>query len=83
VGTHGTVPLNDVWAMLKECAPGYTKRARTHNWVVMYQGHTYPRMPVGEHGTRTNPEIQIGHVRNMCNLFGILECAKKHIELLR
>lgn len=79
----GTIALSAIWAMLDHCAPGHTRKARKHNWVVMYAGLTYPRLPVGEHGARRDPEIQIGHVRNMARHFGIMECAKGQLEQLR
>lgn len=81
--SSGTIPLNDIWAMLDACAPGYTKRQRQHNWLVMYNGKTFPRLPLGPHGARANPSIQIGHVRQMVRTLGIEECAKQHLEQLR
>jgi hypothetical protein len=83
VASSGTVPLQDVWDMLGACAPGHTKKATKHNWVVYYNGLTYHRLPLGEHGSRNNPGIQIGHVKSMARHLGILECAKQHIERLR
>ena len=69
--------------MLDRCAPGRTRKEREHNWVVMYRGRTYPRLPRGEHGARKNPEIQVGHVKQMVRHFEIEACAKSQIELLR
>lgn len=69
--------------MLEACAPGYTKKERDHNWLVMFNGVSFPRLPKGEHGARKNPEIQIGHIRQMVRLFQIEECAKSRIETLR
>jgi hypothetical protein len=65
MSSSGTIPLNDIWSMLDFCAPGYTKRQTMHNWVVRYNGKTYHRLPLGEHGKRANPPIQIGHVKTM------------------
>jgi hypothetical protein len=78
----GRVPLNDVWAMLKACAPGLKATERTHNWCLYFGDRTYPSFPKGEHG-KTNPEIEVGHIKRMARFFGILECAKKHIEALK
>jgi hypothetical protein len=68
--------------MLNVCAPGARVIAKLHrNWV-LYNGLTYRNLPLGEHGSRKNPEIQIGHVRKMARHLGILPCAKEHIPLL-
>lgn len=68
--------------MLQQCAPGYEKEAKTHNWHVKYSGKTYPTLPLGPHGRRQNPDIEIGHVRSMIRFFGIEDCAKKHLKQL-
>ena len=59
------VALNDVWAMLKECAPTFTATETPHHYCVRFNQHTYPTLPLGEHGPRHNPEIKRGHVRHM------------------
>ena len=82
MSTSGTIPLNDIWAMLDACASGYTKRQGQHNWIVSYNGKVFPRLPLGEHGRRANPPIQVGHIKQMIRLLGIEECAKKHLEQL-
>jgi hypothetical protein len=71
--------------MLEDCCPGYGKEPgkKQEFWRVYWRGKTFWRLPTGRHGRRQDPEVQAGHVRKMCNLFGILECAKKHLELLR
>lgn len=83
MSSSGTIPLNDIWAMLDACAPGYTKQQKQHNWVVQYNGKTFFRLPLGPHGARTNPSIQVGHVKQMVRLFGIEECAAGRIQRLR
>jgi hypothetical protein len=69
--------------MLDHCAPGHSRKQRTHNWVVSYRASTFPNLPVGEHGQRKNPEIQVGHVKAMVRQLGIADCAKTQIERLR
>ncbi len=69
--------------MLDDCAPGYTKKEREHNWCVTYNKVPFPRLPRGPHGRRENPEVQIGHLRQMVRLFQIEDCAMTRIELLR
>lgn len=75
--------MQDVWAMLADCAPGYTVRETGHNWRVAFGVQVYPNLSKGKHGARKNPEIQIGQVKHMVRLFGIQDCAKRHIERLR
>jgi len=67
--------------MLEECAPGHTLKERTHKWCVMWEGRTFPSMPKGKHGRRTNPTIEMGHVRHMVRQLEISEdCAESKIE---
>jgi len=82
VGSSGTVALADVWAMLEHCAPGYWKKSTDHHWRIGFDERLYPSLPLGAHGTRKNPEIQIGHVRKMARFLGILECAKQQLPQL-
>lgn len=71
MSSFGTIPLQDIWAMLNVCAPGHTKRERDHNWMVTWPHGTYPRLPLGKHGKRQNPRIEIGHVRNMVRMLNL------------
>lgn len=50
----------------------------------MYYGQfpIFRNLPLGEHGARKNPEIQIGFVRSLARHFEILECARRHIPNL-
>jgi hypothetical protein len=81
--TFGTVPLKNIWSMLDECAPGWKKKEREHNWAVFFQKKTFPSLPKGEHGPRNNPDIQVGKIRQMVRLFGIIPCAQEKIPSLR
>jgi hypothetical protein len=83
VASSGTVPLKDIWAMLDDCAPGYQAREREHNWLVIYAGKSFPRLPRGPHGKRQNPGIQVGHIKQMVRFFEIQDCAGRHLEALR
>jgi len=78
----GRVPLSDIWAMLDECAPGFTKNERMHNWCIYYGALTYPSLPKGEHGKK-NPEIELGHLKRLARHFGILDCARRCIPALK
>jgi hypothetical protein len=69
------VALNDVWAMLNACAPGFTATETTHHYCIRYKERTYPTLPLGEHGSRRNPEIKIGHVRHRPGSFSSLRAA--------
>ena len=80
--SHGQIRLRKVWAMLDVCALGYRRVKRTHNWWVMYGEKTYRHLPLGPHGKQTNPDIQIGHVKNMVRHLGIDGCAKRELPHL-
>lgn len=80
MSSFGTVPLKEIWAMLEHCAPGFERRERTHNWLVTWNGRSFPRLPVGPHGNRQNPGIEIGHIRQMVRMLGIdVECVRQHV----
>jgi hypothetical protein len=83
MSSFGRVRISAVWAMLDHCAKGYKKKQTTHYWCVMYGSKTYPTFPLGEHGTRSDPEIQIGKVKNLVRYFGVLDCAKSQLEALK
>ena len=84
MSSSGTVSLEEIWAMLNHCAPGWDCKEREHNFAITYNGKTFPRLPRGPHGKRGgNVRIQIGHIKQMVRFLGIEECAAKYIELLR
>jgi len=66
--------------MLDECAPGHQRKATTHNWRITYNGKTYPSFPLGPHGKRENPDIEIGHIKKMARALGIYDCARNHLD---
>lgn len=69
--------------MLDACAPGARIESKKHrNWVYYSTYPIFRNLPTGEHGTRTNPEIQIGWVRKLVRHFEIYDCAKQHIANL-
>jgi hypothetical protein len=83
VTSFGQVPLKKIWELLDQCAPGHTRKARVHNYVVRYNGKTYPTLPLGQHGKRENPPIQIGHVRQMVRQLGIdRDCVQRLVPNL-
>lgn len=69
--------------MLSHCAPGYEKKGQTHSWCVMYNGITFPTLPLGKHGRRENPEIEIFHVKKMIRDLEIMSCAGMFNPVLR
>lgn len=81
--SSGRVPLSQVWSMLDTCAPGWKSKKTDHHWRVMANGKTFPQLPLGEHGARKDSEVQVGVLRKMARHFGILDCAKQSIQLLR
>jgi hypothetical protein len=76
----GQLQLKAIWAMLDDCAPGYTKRLHTHKYSVKWQGRLYRALPKGEHGS-ANPPIERGQVLRMVKFFGIVDCARKHFDI--
>jgi hypothetical protein len=81
MASFGRAPLSEIWAMLDVCAHGHTKKEGKHYWCVRYNGKTYPTLPRGEHG-KTDPEIQIGKIRQMVRQLGIETCAEERLALL-
>lgn len=81
MSSFGTVPLKEVWDMLAHCAQGYHAKQTTHFWCVYFGPISYPSLPLGKHGSRKNPEIEIGHIKQMARRFGILDCAKRFLNL--
>jgi hypothetical protein len=85
--SFGQVSLKTILAMLDECAPGYTYEVREHNVCIRYNGRTYPRLPRGEHkkqGRSKNPEIEIGHVKQMARQLGLKgDCCGEFIPQLK
>ncbi len=67
------VRFKDIRRMLGECAPGAGIEKKKHRHWVRYGGKTYRGLPLGRHGKRENPEIEIGHVRQLIRYFGIDE----------
>lgn len=81
MSSFGTVALGDAWAMLENCAPGYRAKRNPHHWCVFYGQASFPSLPLGKHGSRTNPEIEIGHIKQIARRFDILDCAKRFLNL--
>lgn len=81
--SSATVRMSAIRQMLVVCAgSAMIEPKKHHNWVtvgpLVYRG-----LPLGKHGSRKNPEIEIGHVRQMIRYLKINEdCAKKQIPAL-
>jgi hypothetical protein len=75
----GPILLNDVWAMLDDCAVGHTRRLHTHNYSIKWNGRLY-RPPKGAHG-RANPQIERSHVRRLVKYFSLQDCARAHLQI--
>jgi len=78
LSSFGTVGLQQIWEMLDDCAPGYTRKARQHDWYIRWGAKAYFGFPLGPHGRRKNPGIQVGHVKQLVRQFDIRECAARH-----
>ena len=84
MGTKGRILLADIERMLRACAPGAVLQPGKHKIRILWGGKTFPNLPKGEHGKRPGrAEIELGHVRDLATFFGILECAKQHLEILK
>lgn len=84
MSSFGQIPLKEIWAMLDSCAPGYTRKLREHNYVVRFQDRSFPSLPLGPHGKRENPPIQMGKVKQMVRQLGLdPECVKRHLPQLK
>lgn len=83
MSSSGRVALSAIWAMLDRCAPGHRKKKTKHHWCIMYGEQTYHDFPLGKHGARTDPEIEIGHIKKMARHLGILDCAREQIQTLK
>lgn len=83
MGTRGQVRWKKIAEMLDVCAEGWHAKPKKHLlWV--YHGGKKATLPLGEHGaSRANPEIEIGHLRGLTRQFGIVDCAKAELEILR
>lgn len=84
MSSSGEIRHKAVWAMLEECAPGYSKLTapRRHYWTIQYNGKTYPGFPLGTRKSK-HPTVQVGHIKKMARHFGILECAKSVLQQLK
>jgi hypothetical protein len=75
------VSLKALWAALEICAPGYTKRMTDHYWQVGVGSSVYSSLPLGPHGKRENPDIQVGHVKRMARILGVEACLARELSL--
>ena len=75
------IKISAVKSALEKCAPGYSWVPTMHKVRVSFKGKTYPSFPVGSHGS-TNPEIQLGHVRQLARHLNILSCFKRVLPQL-
>lgn len=73
--------LNDVWAMLDACAPGHKKKQGRHRWRVLFNDR-FCWLPLGAHGHRRNPEIEVAQVQALARQFDIVDCANREISSL-
>lgn len=62
--------------MLDKCAPGWKQNLTDHQYQITWGVYFYPSFPKYD-------KIDVGHVRKMCRILHIVECAKKEIPQLR
>ncbi len=80
-----TISLAEIERMLRACGTDFSKIVqKKHRHWVYCNGLIYRGLPLGKHGPRKNPEIEIGHVRQLVRHLGIdPTCAEKQIPTLR
>jgi len=74
MSSFGQVPLDDIWRMLRVCAPGHTVTEYTHSYCIRYKDNTYPTLP-------KKRQVDRGHVKKMARHLVISECAAKELAL--
>jgi hypothetical protein len=82
VVTRGQIPWKAVRKMLDVCEDGWRYEDKVHKRWLYYRGRR-AFLPLGKHGHRRNPEIEVGHIRGLVRQLGIDDCAKQELELLR
>ena len=82
--TRGRIAWKQIRKMLDDCTDGWHFTDKTHKrWIYVGDHPSSYKLPRGAHGKRTNPEIEVGHVRGLVRHFDIVDCAKEHLEQLR
>ena len=72
--------MRDVLEMMDNCAKGYVRKKGAHNWRIFFGTGAFATLPFGRHGSRENPEIEIGHVRTMIRKLGVDKaCAESRL----
>jgi len=80
MGASTFIELDEVWAMLNACLPGWSSRpTKHHHRIVAPDGRIYPSLPLGEHGHRRGAVVKGGTVRHMARQLGIEACAQQHL----
>lgn len=80
----GLVRLKVIETMLDSCAKGWKCDDSDHYWVITFNGKTFPKLPLGKHGRRTNPEVKLGYAKKLATFFGLSRaCVEKHVPQLR
>ena len=84
MGTKGRIRLDDIFEMLKKCAPGHEIQQGPHHYRVKWKGLIYATLPKGEHGKREGrAEIEVGQVRHLVRFLSIQDCAQQALAILR
>ena len=75
------VTLDEVWAMLDDCLPGYERKSSNEYWTIKHGGRSYRRVPVGPHGRKKRVKVQSGQIRALVRFFEIEECADRLVDI--
>jgi hypothetical protein len=78
----GQIQLDKVWKMLRNCAPGHTKKLHDHAYQIDYNDQTMRRFPSGKKSNKRS-EVQIHWVRKLAAALDIEDCAWKELPQLQ
>jgi len=70
--------------MMDHCAPGSRFEQKPHNWWVYFKRKEPAILPLGKHGARQDPEIEMGHVKKMIRFLDVnRDCASTYFPILK
>ena len=77
----GQISHKQVWEMLDECAPGWSKVKAPHHYRVYANGEVFMNFPFGDRKAKRTG-VQVHWVRKLARHVGILDCAKRVLKQL-
>jgi hypothetical protein len=78
VSSFGLIPLEAIFAMLADCAPGVIVKEHLHHLCVEWRGRFHPSLPLGARTSRRKT-VLVGKVRNLVRALDLpIECVNRH-----